>query len=145
MLVLVFATLTSQAAQVEDLKWLAGTWRSESSAGTYENIFSDPSGGLILGLTKMVDPQTHAVSFYEYDQIKTTEAGLVLSPMPFGQPGVSFTAVEISNQHVIFENAQHEFPRRITYEINSAGQLVSTVEGTQGGRAVKMQFVMQKK
>jgi hypothetical protein len=44
------------------------------------------------------------LGFYEYDEIKVADGVIQLTPIPFGQRGVSFQAVEASEKRVVFAN-----------------------------------------
>jgi len=138
-------TWAGAAAQLDTLKWMSGAWQSNSAEGIFEINFTEPTGGLVLGVSKLTDSKTNQVSFYEFIQIKDSEKGLTLTPMPFGQPGVSFTGTEVTKTRVVFENPTHDFPRKITYEIQGAQQIALTAEGTQKGQAVKFQSLLHKK
>lgn len=136
-------TQSAFAFQLRDLSWMEGAWKSTSAAGVYENSFSSTNGGLVIGTAKLT-ALDGTLSFYEYDEIKEVNGTLQLTPIPFGQRGVTFTATSVGIKSVVFENASHDFPRSIAYSINADGHLTLVVEGVQGGQPVRMEFELKK-
>lgn len=136
--------LASYAAGISDLSWLEGNWKETSKAGIFECHFSSADGQLILGSAKLTGVDG-TVSFYELNKIEMVNGDIQLTPYPFGKQGVTFTAIEVSGTKVVFENAAHDFPRRITYFIHGDGNLVLHVEGVnKDGTSNSQIFVLSK-
>lgn len=134
--------VASVNGKLSDMAWLAGQWRGDANGAAEEMTFLAPAGGLILGASRIAAGDT--TMFFEFVKIAQVGEGLVLTPSPFGSPGVSFGLKEIATERAVFENPTHEFPSRIIYalEANTDGSknLVTTIEGTQGGTAVSQSF-----
>lgn len=45
---------SSPPAQVQDMHWIAGSWRGQALGGTFEETWNSPSGDSMLGLFKLV-------------------------------------------------------------------------------------------
>lgn len=43
-----------QPATIEDMKWLAGTWRGKGMGGTVEEIWSEPQAGVMMGMFRFM-------------------------------------------------------------------------------------------
>lgn len=41
-------------ATIEDMKWLAGTWRGKGMGGEVEEIWSEPQGGVMMGMFRFM-------------------------------------------------------------------------------------------
>lgn len=71
--------------------------------------------------------------FYEFLRIETSNGETVYIAHPKGRsPGTRFTMIETSDNRVVFENPDHDFPQRIIYE-RLGDELHAQVEGTQNG------------
>ena len=60
--------------------------------------------------------------------------------MPEGQNITLFALVEFTPKKFIFENLEHDFPQRITYEFHKDGKLTSSIEGTVNGENKRIEF-----
>jgi len=66
---------TPPAVALEDLHWLVGSWTGEMLGSTFEEVWSPPSAGSMMGMFKM-----HAgfgVGFYEFQLIKAEQDNIV--------------------------------------------------------------------
>ncbi|HEY8272874.1 MAG TPA: DUF6265 family protein [Pseudobdellovibrionaceae bacterium] len=138
----VMVTHAGPVAKVSDLDWLAGKWVGDFQGLPMEAYYTTASGGIILGQTKISNGNT--AEFFEFEKIEQANDSLVLQPMPFGKPGVTFDLKEMGANRVVFENPQHDFPTRIIYELKSKGQLLGRIEGIQNGQSVVQDFLFSK-
>jgi hypothetical protein len=60
----------------DDLRWLAGRWEGEAFGGRCEEVWSEPSGGSMAGMFKLV--VNSKVAFYELMTITIDSCGPVL-------------------------------------------------------------------
>ena len=118
--------LPLSAATVADLAWMAGHWKGTSGDTIMEEIWTDPRGGMLLGMHR--DVNANGRSFFEFLRIEETEEGLVYLAQPRGAVPTPFRVVEITEGHVVFANPQHDFPQRIIYSLKD-GRLCARVEG----------------
>lgn len=72
----------SPDAQIKSLDWLAGTWVGEAFGGTFEEVWSPPSGDSMMGMFKLTNEGT--TSFYELIIIREIENTLILQLKHFG-------------------------------------------------------------
>ncbi len=81
---LAILTVTSFYAQtpealepkLENIAWIAGTWKGEAFGGIIEEIWSEPSGGSMMATFKLINDDK--VSFYEIEIIREIENTLIL-------------------------------------------------------------------
>ncbi len=128
---------SSFGASVKDIDWLAGTWMDTNGM---EEHMTTAEGGKILGMSKLV--MGGKIAFYEFFEIEEVGGNLVLTPMPFGKPGVKFTATQVTGSSVRFENPKHDYPNMINYSYKKNGTLQITVEGNQSGKPISTTFHM---
>jgi hypothetical protein len=136
------AAFAGSAATTFNLEWMAGKW-----VGTYHNApmeayYSGPQGGMIIGLSKVADPK--AVYFFEFEKIQEIGGSLVLQPFPFANAGVQFPLKEMSEERVVFENPDHDFPKRIIYQKMPNDQLLGRIEGIQNGQPASEDFIFDR-
>jgi hypothetical protein len=119
------APLVQPASAIESVAFLEGTWVTRDGAVTTERWFP-PGGEVMLGVSQTV-AGGHTV-FFEYLRIEAGEGGLVYVAQPRGDAPVRFPATLVEPDRVVFENAAHDFPTRISYE-RRGDSLTARIEG----------------
>ena len=130
----------SPSANIEDLAWLAGTWKGHGLGGKGELIYSEPEAGAIMGIFRLTIDG--AVVFYEIATITERNESLTLrlkhfSPDLIGweerDDWVEFLLVKIEPDAVYFDG--------ITYVREEGDKLGAYVRiGQQDGSAPKVEF-----
>ena len=94
--------------------WLAGTWAMEDGASWSDELWTDPRGGVMLGLARSgFGPELKS---WEVTQIVTRKDGsLAYVVQENGKPAVEFPLVLISAEAIEFANPAHDYPQRIRY------------------------------
>lgn len=137
---LLIAASPLNAAEISDLAWLSGCWSYDDSEPGSGEYWMPPAGETILAVSRTVRG-SKTVAF-EFLRITTTEANsrrLVASP--FGQSPASFELLLLTENEVIFENPEHDFPQRILYQRNG-DHLVGGIEGVSKGEQLAATFPM---
>ncbi len=118
------------SADLRNLAWLAGSWRSE----TFETQYTSPFGGMILSTSKWL--RGDSVVYFEFERIEVDTAGIVLTPYPAGQQSVPFrlSRIDSATHRALFLNPEHDFPRSILFELRAPDNLVITVSGMSSGK-----------
>lgn len=123
------ARVQKKKTAVDQLAWMSGRWSGEIRGVAMEELWTAPSGGIILGLHRDVGgPKTS----FEFLRIAEVDGRLAYLASPGCQPAVKFPVAEIGKNRVVFENRQHDFPQRIIYWM-SGPKLCARVEGPAGG------------
>jgi hypothetical protein len=136
-------TLPTGAVSVADLAWLAGSWGFEDGGRRYEEHWTAPAGGTMLGMSRTVaGGRTVAHEFLRIDE---RDGRLVYTAWPSGQPTASFTSVAVEGGRVVFENPRHDFPTRVIYERRPDGSLLARVEGLRDGEPAGSDFPMERR
>lgn len=125
------ALVAGQSDPLRALAFMSGTWCSTASPGAtlIEEHYSTPSANLMLGTTRYL--RDGVTVGHEFSRIEADSAGVVLTPMPSGQPAVPFRLTEIAHRRAVFENPDHDFPVRIEYE-RTDRELIARVLGPDG-------------
>lgn len=133
----------SLAATIDDLAWLAGNWASEDGEPGSGELWTAPAGGTMLGSSRTV--RDGQIAAYEFVIIReTADQGLEYVARPSGQVGATFTMVEMKGQRVVFENAGHDFPQRIIYQLSEGGRLDARIEGNLDGEFRSVAFPLRR-
>lgn len=111
---------------VDDLRWMAGHW----SSGEVEEIWLAPKGNLMLGMSRTV--RANGKTAFEFIRIAKTADGIAYIAQPGGRPPTSFKLVESRPGRVVFANPEHDFPKRIVYELRD-GKLCARVDDGKDG------------
>lgn len=130
---------------IEDLSWLAGGWETANAAERWtDEHWTTPAGGAMLGMSRTV--KAGALSEFEYLRIVQKGDDLVYIAHPGGRaPGTEFKMTSLTEgaagyRRVVFENPEHDFPKRILYVRRPDGTLVATVDAGEGEKTVTYEY-----
>lgn len=118
------------------LAFMVGCWKSAD--GVNLEVWSPPEGGLMFGYaTTMKDG---VLNTFEQSRIDTRPGRALYTASPEGQRPVVFTetrdpAALVAPNTVTFENGDHDYPQRITYQATKEGlaATISKLDGTRPG------------
>ena len=109
-------------AQLADVMMLVGAWHAD---GTYET-WLPPSDGVMRGDNRtFVDGE---VVHEEYLFIEHVAGEIQYNAFPKGQKHNIFALSEAEPGRLVFEDPEHDFPKRIIYQ-RDGDELVATAEG----------------
>ena len=63
-----------------------------------------------------------------------TAIGISYFASPSGRPATEFPLIETGDKKAVFENPEHDYPRRIIYWLDGEGFLRARIEGTLRGQ-----------
>src|SRR5690606_24999986 len=63
-------------AGIEEMRWLAGTWRGSGLGGVAEETWSEPSGGVMMGSFRMLKGDEPV--FYEFITLSESNGSIVM-------------------------------------------------------------------
>lgn len=84
-------------------------------------------GGTMLGMSRT--SVNGRMQEYEFVVLRANGASLEYRVLAGGQAEVVFRAAHPSHGEVLFENPEHDFPKRIGYRLVSADSLEAWVDG----------------
>ncbi|HVR42101.1 MAG TPA: DUF6265 family protein [Thermoanaerobaculia bacterium] len=120
---------TARGASIDELAWMAGSWTAEGRSGTSEELWTEPAGGLMLGLNRTIRREGRAS--FEFLRIEEREGAVTYLASPGGAVPTPFTLVGTKGERAVFENREHDFPQRIIYW-KKEGDLCARVESLEG-------------
>jgi len=126
-----------KATQIESLKWLAGRWEGDVEGDITEEHWTEPKGGMLLGMNRSV--RRSGKASFEFLRIAETPSGITYFASPSGKAATPFILKEASDSHVVFENKDHDFPQRISYR-RQKDSLNARIEGVIKGKEESMEW-----
>jgi Domain of unknown function (DUF6265) len=118
---------------IDDLAFLAGCWEGEIGDGSViRETYTAPRGGTMLGNSQVA--AGGKTLFFEFIQLAQTDAGVAYKPSPNAKDSVAFPLAKLEGTSVVFENAAHDFPQRISYVLDG-GKLTARIEKLDGQKA----------
>jgi hypothetical protein len=120
---------------------MTGCWAPVGQdAGSIEQ-WSRPAGATMLGFSRIVS-SGKTVAFEYLRIVDEGNDVIALIAAPSGQETARFEMKELTMRRVVFENAEHDFPQRIIYELDDAGNLAGRIEGVVNETARAADFPM---
>ena len=135
--------MTQDKTDMEKLLWIVESWVSaEGESRSYEE-WKKTDDNLYEGSSKTI--KDGAVTFSEILKIEKTPEGIFYTADVSHNPGpVRFKLTECNDSTAVFENPEHDYPRKITYKLEE-GNLHAFIEGPgKDGSNKKIDFYMTK-
>ena len=140
-------------AKVDDLAWLAGTWRSEDDHGLFEEHWLPPASGGMAGVFRAVTGGKH--SLYEVLAIETGADGVPVMLLRHFGAGLepwkseagktpSWPLSESGKGKAVFTNPETEFPRSISYALDGKDEVQVTLEAGPNSKKGTMEFRLKR-
>lgn len=106
----------SAAPPIAQLAWLEGVWRGRIGVQDFEARYTGAEGGQILSASKYT--ANGKAAGFEFERFEEKDGTLILTPFPDGKSSVSFrlSRHDAKARLAVFENPQHDFPRKISYQ-----------------------------
>ena len=144
-LAVIFAFLISpQTPTLADISWISGAWQSEPGGKRQiEEHWTSVAGASMLGMSRTVAGDK-TVEF-EYLRIEQRADGIYYVAHPKARcPGTDFKLTRASATEAVFENPQHDFPKRIIYRKTADDALTATIDGGEGTKSLSFVFKRSK-
>jgi len=116
--------------------WLAGCWRMETPTQVVEEQWMAPRADAMIGVNRTV--RNARTTGWELLRLVARDGDLVYIADPSGQAETEFGATRITPDTLIFENPQHDFPKKLSYLRTTEGVLRVDVEAD--GRGFSLVF-----
>ena len=131
---------STQTQTLADLAWMVGSW--ETAPGGKRQIeehWTPAAGATMIGMGRTVAGEK-TVEF-EYLRIEQRADGIYYVAHPKARcPGTDFKLTRASATEAVFENPQHDFPKRIIYRKGADDSLTATVDGGEGTKATTFAY-----
>ncbi|WP_313266867.1 DUF6265 family protein [Epilithonimonas vandammei] len=143
-LAILYAWTIKQANDIQKAKWLIGTSENKTQKGSIYETWTKLGDNEFSGKSYSVKDKDTIV----FENIRLVQENKKLFYIPTvnnqndGQP-VRFAAKTISENQLVFENPEHDFPQIIAYTITS-DSLIAEISKTKNGQKRKQTFPMKR-
>jgi Domain of unknown function (DUF6265) len=113
---------------LQDFAWLAGHWRIEQGDRMIDEHWMAPAAELMMGMARNV--QGGKVREYEFTLLRQEANGDILYvASPSKQTEAAFKLTSLRDGEAVFENPEHDFPKKVIYARQPDGSLLAAIEG----------------
>jgi hypothetical protein len=145
LLCLVFAlTLrsgTTSPVSLVDLSWMAGSWQGIYEGGTLEEHWLPPSGGTMIGASRLVvGRRTLLAEFLNVEEKRDEILLTVILPKKRLRP---MRLVESGANRAVFEDSTHRPPDLLTYE-REGDTLRIVLTKVRKGKPSRVEYVLHR-
>lgn len=139
----IVASASTQTPTIADVSWIAGDWQTPAGGRRQiEEHWTTAAGGSMMGVSRTIAGDK-TVEF-EYLRIEQRADGVYYVAHPKARcPGTDFKLTRASAGEAVFENPQHDFPKRIIYRKTDDG-LTASIDGGEGTKAMLFPFKKMK-
>lgn len=109
-------------AKIDDLSFMAGHWAGDG----IDEVWLAPQANMMVGMNRTIVKGRASFEFFRI--IVKPDGGISYMTQPGGRPAVEFKLTELGDQRVVFSNPEHDFPKRIIYDLRD-GELCARIEG----------------
>jgi Domain of unknown function (DUF6265) len=143
-LLLLVALPPQTTPTLADLAWLTGDWQTPPGGrAQIEEHWTKAAGGSMIGMGRTVAGEK--TWEFEYLRIEQRADGIYYVAHPKGQcPGTDFKLTRASATEAVFENPQHDFPKRIIYRKSSDDALAASIDGGEGTKSMSFAYQRMK-
>ena len=130
---------SAQTPTLADISWMAGAWQTAAGGKRQvEEHWMQVAGASMMGMGRTVAGDK-TVEF-EYLRIEQRADGIYYVAHPQARcPQTDFKLTRASATEAVFENPQHDFPKRIIYR-KGEDSLTATVDGGEGSKAITFAY-----
>lgn len=122
-------------SNINDLAWMAGDWQTDANGrSTSDEHWARPAGGVMIGMSRSV-AGNKLVSSESLRIEQRGEAIFYVAIVNGRCPATDFKLTHLSAQEAIFENPDHDFPKRVIYRKKSAQEMTASVDGGEGTKS----------
>ena len=134
------ALLPTQTTSLADMSWIAGDWQTAPGGRAQsEEHWTPVAGATMLGMSRTVAGEKMVE--FEYLRIEQRADGIYYVAHPKARcPGTDFKLTKASATEAVFENPQHDFPKRIIYRKTGDDSLTASIDAGEGSKAMTFAF-----
>ena len=137
---LLFTSFSVENPTLADISWISGDWQTAPGGRRQiEEHWTAVAGGSMMGMSRAVAGDK-TVEF-EYLRIEQRTDGIYYVAHPGARcPGTDFKLTSASATEAVFENPQHDFPKRIIYRKTGDDSLTASIDAGEGSKAMSFAF-----
>ena len=139
-LTLFITSASTETPTLAGISWISGDWQTAPGGrAQIEEHWTQAAGATMMGMSRTVAGEK-TVEF-EYLRIEQRADGIYYVAHPKARcPGTDFKLTRASATEAVFENPQHDFPKRIIYRKGADDSLTASIDGGEGTKAMSFAF-----
>jgi hypothetical protein len=118
--------------------WLAGCWALQQGDRLVEESWLPERGGVMLGMSRA--SVSGELREFEFVMLKVVGSTLEYRVQAGKQPEVVFRAKSPSAKEAVFENPEHDFPRRVGYRMVTPDSIEAWIDGGDGDKGKRVDY-----
>jgi hypothetical protein len=122
-------------------RWVEGCWGGVRGDARFRERWTLADARTLLGVGYTVTKDR--MTSFEYFRIVVENGRAVYVAQPGGVPPTEFTASSLTASEAVFENATHDFPKRVSYRRVDATHLLAWIDGGPSSTE-RMEYAMQR-
>jgi hypothetical protein len=130
---------------VEQANWFLGSWQNKTSDGDFTEIWKQKNDSIYLGVSYVIvktDTVFNETISLEKKNKKWNYCVSVKNQN--NEQPVSFEMTNMTPSQLVFENAKHDFPSKITYTKITQDSMVAKISGILKGKEQTEYFPMKR-
>jgi hypothetical protein len=142
-LLLFSCTNNSKNEKIKASEWLIGQWENKSEEGILTENWSKPNDSTLAAGSFFIKEKD--TLHFENIVLREKEGELIYETIIKGQNNdkpISFPLLSETENELVFENLQNDYPQKIKYQRNSKSAITISISGTQTGKEVFEIFKM---
>lgn len=127
---------------LSDFGFLKGSWSMNTSKGRIVELWKMNIDSGMDGISYAIS-STGDSTLLETIKLYESAGSIYYEPTGNGAGNdstVTFKLVSANNKIFVFENKNHDFPQRISYQLQSANKILAWIEGNVNGKFRKIEF-----
>lgn len=128
----------SAAAPRDVPTWMVGCWSGTGGGDVFSERWIQVDASLLVGVSHT--SRAGALREFEFLRVQASDDALRYLAQPGGAPPTPFTATAHDAAHIVFENPEHDFPKRIGYFQDDRNHLTAWIDG--GADSARREFRM---
>jgi hypothetical protein len=131
--------------KIVELGWMSGDWQTAAGGrAQIEEHWTLPAGGTMIGVGRTIAGDK-TVEF-EFLRIEQRGDDIFYVANPNAQcPQTDFKLTSLTGQQAIFENPEHDYPKRVIYRKKSDGSLVASIDAGEGTKSQSFSYLPAKR
>lgn len=139
--IVLFSSCNSEKSQLNKLNWLEGTWQTKVEGNDVFETWQFQGDSIWVGKSTFV--KNGKELFSELMSIHQDNGKMQLNSAVSNQNDaeqVIFSEISWEGNKVVFENKEHDFPQRVTYQLKNKNELFAFISGDMNGKAHQIDF-----
>jgi len=141
-MVISFGSIAQPKPLLSDLGFLKGNWTMNTSKGRIVESWKMNSDSGMDGISYSVSSKGDS-TLLETIKLYESDGNIYYEPTGYGAGNdstVSFRLISANQGVYVFENIDHDFPQKISYQMQSQNNILAWIEGTVNGNFRKIEF-----